>query len=266
MPGVQGALGRIMGMALKIGKKIEGTSPRFFSKAALVVTILPLWALWIYAYATFETLRNEVEGLPRFYGMYLYKEQVRSRLEGVVRMMTLLEEQGGEEGEGGRFEGLTQKEWESFDLFTGPEAAFVVVKRAGFRVLYPTEPPYGSAEFLGEPRGREAFLRTLQRMDADGFRGGYFSMEPSVKQEGGARKRSWYLAVAPVGEQLIGVLPVPEEQIRLSGGILEEAQESLLEERRKSFVRLTLPVVVLSSLFIWILYRRSMQSNRVRST
>ena len=84
-----------MGMALKVSKKINRASPRFFSKAALVVTILPLWALWVYAYATFETLQSEVEALPRFYGMYLYKEHVRSRLEGVARMMTLFEVRRG---------------------------------------------------------------------------------------------------------------------------------------------------------------------------
>ena len=106
-------------MALKVFEKIQGASPRFFSKAALVVTILPLWALWVYAYATLETLQSEVEALPRFYGDYLYKEHVRSRLEGVARMMTLFEVQGDEEIEGGRFEGLSHKEWERFDLFSG---------------------------------------------------------------------------------------------------------------------------------------------------
>ena len=254
-----------MGMALKVSKKIKGTSPRFFSKAALVVTILPLWALWVYAYATLETLQSEVEALPRFYGMYLYKEHVQSRLEGVSRMMTPFEVQGGEEIEGGRFERLTQKEWERFDLFSGPEEALIVVERAGLRILYPSELPYGSAVFLGEPEGREAFLRTLKRMDANGFRGGYFSIDTSDSPDG-SNKRSWFLAVAPVGEHLIGVLSVPEEQIRLSGGILEEAQENLLERRQRRFVRLTLPVVILSSLFIVLLCRQSRQSNRGRDT
>ena len=141
-------------MALKVFEKIQGASPRFFSKAALVVTILPLWALWVYAYATLETLQSEVEALPRFYGMYLYKEHVRSRLEGVARMMTLFEVQGDEEIEGGRFEGLSHKEWERFDLFSGQEEALIVLERAGLRILYPSEPPYGSAVFLGEPEGQ----------------------------------------------------------------------------------------------------------------
>lgn len=250
---------------MKVSRKIRGASPRFFSKAALVVTILPLWALWVYAYATLETLRSEVEALPRFYGMYLYKEHVQSRLEGVARMMTLVEVQGGEETEGGRFEGLTRKEWERFDLFSGPEEALIVVERAGLRILYPSGPPYGSAVFLGEPEGREAFLRTLKQMDANGFRGGYLSIDASDPPDG-SNKRSWFLAVAPLGEQLIGALPVPEEEIRLSGGILEEAQQNLLERRQRRFVRLTLPVVILSSLFIGILYRQGRQSNRGRGT
>ena len=54
-----------------------------------------------------------------------------------------------------------------------------MVEREGLRILHPSEPPYGSAEFLGEPEGREAFLRTLKQMDANGFRGGYFSIDTS---------------------------------------------------------------------------------------
>jgi hypothetical protein len=245
-----------MGMVLGISNRINGVSPRFLSNAALLVTILPLWALWVYAYATLKTVQTEVEALPRFYGMYLYKEHVRSRLEGAARRMALFEEQQSGEAEGVWFEGLTEEEWESFDLFSGPEEALIVVKRTGLCILYPSQPPYDAAEFLGDPVGREAFLRTLRRMDEDGIRGGYFSID-TADGSGEESKRSWFLAVASVGEDLIGVLPVPEEQIRLSGGILEDAQENLLVERRRRFVRLTLPVVILSSLFIGILYRQA---------
>lgn len=231
---------------------------RFFSKVALVVTILPLWALWFYAYATFESLQREVEALPRFYGMYLYKEHVRSRLEGAVRLMTHLEERRGESIVGDGIEYLTEEERERFRLFFGPEEALVVVERSGLRILYPSAPPYGSAAFLGEGEGRKAFLRTLRRMDVNGLRGGYLSIDASDPE--GPKQRSWFLAVAPVGEDLLCVLPVPEEQVRLSGGILEEAQENLIQERRRRFLRLTLPVVVLSTLFIAILSRGSKQS------
>jgi len=237
-------------MALKVSKKRKGTSPRFFSKAALLVTILPLWALWVYAYATLETLRSEVEALPRFYGMYLYKESIRSRLEGAARRMNLFE-----------LAGLTEAERARCGLFFGLEEELIVVERTGLRILCPSEPPYGSAEFLGEPDGRKAFVRTLQRMDAEGFRGGYFSVDTSDSSDR-PDKRTWYLAMAPAGEDLLCVLAVPEEQVRLSGGILEGAKENLLQERQRRFVRLTLPVVVLSSLFIVILYRQSRQSNR----
>jgi hypothetical protein len=250
-----------MGMALKVSNKRKGTSPRFFSKAALVVTILPLWALWVYAYATLRTLQSEVEALPHFYGMYLYKENVRSRLEGAAQRMTRFEDQRGLDIEGGRVEGLTETEGESFDLLFGLEEALIVVERAGFRILHPSEPPFGAAGFLGEPAGREAFLRTLQQMDANGLRSGYLSIDTSNTPDR-RNKRCWFLTMAPVGEALLSVLSVPEERVRLSAGILEEAKENLLEQRRKRFVRLTLPVVVLSSLFIVILYRQSRQSNR----
>ena len=248
---------------MKDSRKTRGVSPRFFSQLALLVTILPLWALWVYAYATLKSLQGEVEALPQFYGMYLYKEHVRSRLEGAARVMTLFEDQRGGQDEEGRAEEPAEEARERFDLFFGPEEVPIVVERTGMRILHPSGPPFGAAEFLDGPLGREAFLRTLQRMDADGLRVGYFSIDAEESPDRSG-KRTWFLAMAPVGEDLLCVLPVPEEQVRLSGGILEEAQGNLLRERRRRFVRLTLPVVVLSSLFIVILYRQSRQSSRGR--
>jgi hypothetical protein len=218
-----------------------------------------LWALWVYAYATLKTLQSEVETLPQFYGMYLYKENARSRLEGAAQRMTLLE--GGLDTERSRVEGPGEAEGERFDLLFGQEEALIVVERAGFRILHPSEPPFGAAEFLGEPAGREAFLRTLRQMDENGLRGGYLSIDTSNAADR-PNKRCWFLTMAPVGEALLSVLSVSEEQVRLSGAILEEAKKNLLEQRRRRFIRLTLPVVVLSSLFIVILYRQSRQSNR----
>jgi hypothetical protein len=252
-------------MALKVTKKSKKPSPRFFSKAALVVTILPLWALWVYSYATLRSLQDEVEALPRYYGMYLHKEYVRARLEEAVRLMSLLEGQEVDRAEGGKAEVLTEAEQRKYGLFLGLEQGFVVVERRGLRILHPSEPPYGTADFLGEPEARAAFLRTLRRMDDKGSRGGYFSIDTS---ESSARsdKRSWFLAMAPVGEDLLCILPVPEEQVRQSGGILEDAQEELLRERRKRFVCLTLPVVVLSCLCIGILCRQIRPSRHGRDT
>jgi hypothetical protein len=98
-------------------------------------------------------------------------------------------------------------------------------------------------------------------MDAEGFRGGYLSIDTSNAPDR-SDKRCWFLTMAPVGDALLSVLSVPEERVRLSGGILEVAKENLLEQRRSRFVRLTLPVVVLSSFFIVILYRQSRRPNR----
>ncbi len=252
-------------MALTVFKGNYVTSPRFFSKAALVVTILPLWALWFYAYATFRSLQGEVEALARFYGMHLYKEQAQYRLEGAARLMILWEGERREGIEEGGVEGLTGEEWERFRLLFGPDEEPILVERTGLRILFPSEPPYGAASFLDEPRGRKAFLRTLQTMVEGGLRGGYFSIE-SPDWPGPSNRRSWFLAVAPVAEDLLCILPVPEERIRLSGGALAEAQEDMLERRRRRFVRLTVPVVALSSLFLGILYCRSRRTSRDRDT
>ena len=252
-------------MNLKDRKGIGERGPRFFSKAALLLTILPLWALWVYAYASMVSLERAVEALPRFYGMYLYKEHVRARIEETVRQLGLHEGRKEREGRGGWVDRLTEEEERRLQRAFGPDEGFIVVARPGFRILYPCRPPYGEAEFLGDPGGREAFMRTLQRMDETEVRSGYLSIaSPGAPENQG--KRCWYLAVVPAGADLLCVLAVPESRIRLSGGILEEAQEGLLQGRIKRFVSLTLPVVILSSLFIWILYRRSGMWNRGRDT
>ena len=256
-------------MNLTVLKRNFVTNPRFFSKAALVVTILPLWALWFYAYATLRSLESEVEVLARSYGMYLYKQQAQYRLEGAARRMILLEEQRSGGIEGGRVEGLSREEWDRFRVLFEPEEVPILVERTGLRILCPSEPPYGSASFLDDPEGRTAFLRTLKRMEEEGLRRGYFSIDSSESPDRSER-RTWFLAVAPVGEELLCILAVPEEQVRLSGGllggVLEEAQKDLLGEKRRRFVRLTVPVVVLSSLFVWILYRQTRRSSRGRHT
>ena len=151
---------------------------------------------------------------------------------------------------------LTEAEQRLFDLSFGSEEAPVVVERKGLRILHPSEPPYGTADFLGEPEARQAFLRTLRRMDDNGSLDAYFSIDTSDPSTGPG-KQSWFLAMAPAGEDLLCILPVPEEQVRHAGGILEKAQEELLLERSRRFVRLTLPVVILSSVFIGILYRQN---------
>jgi hypothetical protein len=246
-----------MGM---ISKGAGTPSQRFFSKAVLVVTILPLWALWIYAYTTLKSLEREVEALPRFYGMYLYKENVRARLEEAARLVGLLEDERVRRVGGETPWVFTEEGRESLDLLFGPDAALVVVEREGLRILYPSEPPYGNADFLNDAEARSTFLRTLQRMEANGFRGAYFSVDAS-DFSGESKRRRWFLTVAPAGEALLCVVPVPEERVSQSGGTLGEAQEDLLQERRRQFVFLSLPVVLLSSIFIGVLCRQQGRSD-----
>jgi len=152
---------------------------------------------------------------------------------------------------------------EEWGLSIDPEGALIVVERQGLHIVHPTEPPYGSVDFLGEPEARTAFLRTLEGMEELGSRGGYFSID-TLAPLGESKKRRWFLLVAPAGEDLLCILPVPEERGRRTGDILAGAQGNLLREKRRRFVLWTLPVVVLSSLFIGILYRRQTKSDRGR--
>jgi hypothetical protein len=234
-------------MGIMTRNTVKG-SQRSFSKGALLVTIVSLWALWAYAYSTLRSLENEVEALPKYYGMYLYRESVRDRLEEAARQVGLMND---------------QEDWRDLGMFLGPEEALVLVERQGLRILHPTEPPYGSADFLGEAEARTAFLRTLERMEEQGSRGGYLSID-TPGTLGGWNKKRWFLLVAPAGEDLLCILPVPEERGRRTGDILAGAQGNLLREKRRRFVLWTLPVVVLSSLFIGILYRRQTKSDRGR--
>lgn len=245
--------------------KAGGASRRFFSQAVLLVTILPLWALWVYAYSTLESFQREVDSLPRFYGMYLYKEDVRARLEEAARRVGRLEAQGAHGVEWEETDERKEELRENLRLLFGPEEGLLVVERGSLRVLYPPEASGGPAGFLNRPDTRKAFLRTLQRMAESGSESGFFSIDTS-DESGGSHKRCWFLAMEPVGEDLLILLPVPEERLRKSGLILEEAQGSLLKERRKRFVRLTLPVVLLSSVFIGILHSQRGRPNRGRRT
>jgi hypothetical protein len=251
-------MGKVSGEA---GKR----AARFSSKAVLVVTIVPLWALWIYAYANLRSLQGEVDALPRFYGMYLYKEHVRARLQEAARQVSLFKKQSVDGIEAGTAEAVTEEERRDLDLLFGPGESLVVVVRKGLRILYPSGPPYGSADFLDEPEARAAFLRTLRRIDRKGSPGGYFSIKTS-DASGASVTRGWFLAVAKAGEDLLCIVPVPEERIRRSGGILEEAQQNLLQASRRRFVRLTLPVVVLNTVLIGILYRKQGKGHQGRGT
>lgn len=243
-----GMIGRVSGKAGKPGAS-------FYSKAVLLVTIVPLWALWIYAYANLRSLQGELDALPRFYGMHLYKEHIRARLQEAARQVSLLEEQSADGIKAGTVEAVTEEERKHLDLLFGPEESLVLVDRRGLRILHPSRPPYGSADFLAEPEATTAFLRTVRRIDEKGSSGGYFSIRTS-DASGASATRGWFLAVAIAGEDLLCIVPVPEERIRRSGGILEEAQQNLLQASRRRFVCLTLPVVVVNTVLIGILYRK----------
>jgi hypothetical protein len=252
-------------VALKVSRGTDERLKKFSSKALVVVTILPLWALWVYAYASLRSLQTEMETLPRFYGMHLYKEYVRARLEEAARVVSVLGEQRVQRTEEGTAKWFGEEGRKNLAFLLGPEEAFVVVERGGLRILHPSGPPYGSAEFLVEPAARHAFLRTVQRMDASGSQGGYFSIE-NPDPEVHPSTHGWFLAMASAGEDLLCILPVPEEKMRQAGGVLQEAQKTLLEERRKKFLLVTLPVLLLSSVFIVILCRQQSDWDGERKT
>lgn len=206
---------------------------------SVLLTIIPLWALWVFAYVSLSTLQEGMEALPRFYGMHLFKEQVRMRLERAAREM--------DRGMGRSADGETERR--EVELWLRFEPSLVVVDLRALEIVYPPPGQRGMVGFPGGPAQRAALLEILRKMVRNGSREGYFSLRLPVSSGSGSVER-WFLSVEPAGLDHLCILPVPERVVKASGDILQEAQEALLAERRRLFVMASLPVVLLSSVLL----------------
>lgn len=215
----------------------------------LLATLLPLWVLWAYSYASLKGLQVETDRLPRFFGIHLYKQQVLRQLElfaGVVDQLDRV-----------KSEAFTDALNEEFDLneigmlarLSGLDEALLLVRSKGLEILYPSSPGEKLAPVMGDSGDRRALLRTLQHIAENRAREGYFSIAPKDDSLGQGVSR-WYLAVAYAGKDLLCVFMIPEETVSGAGATLQSAQEALFEDRLSRFLSCTLPVMVLSSILI----------------
>ena len=225
----------------------------WISRAGMTLTvILPLWALWIFAYMSFQTYKSEMEDLPYFYGIHLYKKQVQEQLERILKILVSPEGQRwGTTPAEPDLESYEQQ-MDQMTLLFGDDQSFLLVRMDGFQVLYPSVQSGDLSVILDNARYREAFFNTLERITESGSQEGYFS----IYGEGVAsppESTFWLIIVASTGKGLLGLCLIPQRTLDRSGGILQSAQEAMLQENIDRFLYVTLPVVILSTVLIGFL-------------
>ncbi len=246
------------GKTLKSMKKEGQAHHRVSTRSMLLVSILPLWALWFFSFFSYQNLLSEMETLPRFFGMHLYKEYIRGPLERFAKVVGVLESQHHAEKQEDGQDQFLEHDLERLALLSGVDTPFIVVRLKKQRILYPLGPTYESASFLEESDSRTAFFSTLQRIADNGSLEGYLFIDftdPSQKEKTGR----WFLLAAPAAEDLFCILLVSEKKLAQSGSILQEAQEALLQEKLKQFRNATIPALLLTSTLIGLLHRQRKQ-------
>ena len=214
-----------------------------------LVATIPLWIFWIYAYVSFHSLQSEMDRLPRFYGIHLYKKQIFGQLELFAKVVDQFESRQLRSPLTFLKEKYDKNEIDQMAHLFGLDQPFLQVRRNGLRVLHPSSPTGALAAVLQDPYDSKAFFHTLKRITDQGSKEGYFSVGAShpASQPFAAR---WYLAVAYAGQELLCILMIPEEQTNDSGNILHAAQEALFQEKRKKFIYVSLPFSILASVLI----------------
>ncbi len=229
---------------------------RWISRSGwILVTLLPLWALWGFSWFTLKGLENWMERVPRHYGIHLYKQQLQGQLELFARVIDLFENNGSRT----RLEYLNQKysrgEIDQMAVLFGLDSPIMIVQPEDFGILYPTRPSGPLAVLLENPASRGALVKTVKRMVDKGDKEGYFSLSGSGADPGSA-DRHWYLSVAYSGGNLLCILLVPEDSIQRSGETLQAAQGIRFQERLHRYLWITVPILALSSLLILLLSLR----------
>lgn len=219
---------------------------RFLRSGLIVATILPLWALWVYAFMSLLSLQSEMNRLPRFYGLHLYKNQILGQLELFAKVVDQFETRKPYSTLAYLHEKYNTSEIDQIANLFGLDNPFLLVQREGFRVIHPLEPTGDLAVLLQDPGIRKDFFRTLKRVTDKESKEGYFFVDARRSSSRPAVTR-WFLTVAYAGEELLCILMVPEEQMDDSGKILQSAQEALFQETLKKFLYFSLPILILTS-------------------
>ena len=219
--------------------------------ALLLAMLLPVWAVWTYAYATIRGLRDEMGVLPRFYGIHLYKEQTRRQLESFARYAGSLDQEGRLAAPrlpnaGGSREKLS----EAASLF-GLDGPLLVLRRDRLQILYPAWPEGVLAVILGDAGYRKALFHVVSQMAAEGLSEGFCYLGAS--ESAPEVNPRWYLLAASAGQKILCVFMVPEKNVNGAGDHLLFAQDTLLREAVWRFLMVSLPIVVLSSVWLGML-------------
>ena len=239
--------------------------PNKYPKSILWISIFSLWLLWAYAYFNFQFLLTEMEALPHFYGMHLFKEHIRGPIDRFAKVINALKGDNDLENPQDYEALFVEHDLEMMVLFSDLDTPFIVVKLQGEQILYPPGPDFEKVSFLERKDSRIAFFRTLEKIDANDSKGGYFFtdfVDPSNLQGTGR----WFLSVAEATEGLYCILLVPEERIKQSGKVLQDAQTALILEKQSRFRMFTLPILIPITILMWLLNSRRKPSQGLPDT
>jgi hypothetical protein len=258
-----GFVSRTGGRRLRAACRRSAGARGWLSRTALLLAmLLPVWAVWAYAYATLRGLRGEVGALPRFYGIHLHKEQTRKQLECFARFAGSMEDVGRLASPGlPNAREIRERLGEAARLF-GLDGPLLVLGRDRLQVLYTASPEGTLASILGDAGTREALFLVVSKMAAEGLREGFCYLGASGPAA--AASARWYLLAAYAGRSILCVLMVPEKNVNGAGDHLLLAQDTLLRESLTRFVMVTLPIVFVSSMWLGMLCwgGRSRRSDR----
>lgn len=222
-------------------------------RGVLLASLLPLWALWGYTYVTLLGFQGGMEMLPRFYGMHLYKENLRGQLSRLsVVVAGLVDGKEVKASTPGDNRAFPAEELETTIHMAGFKEMLLVVHRHESSILYPEKASGGTLSFVQDDAYRKSFFRTLMRMNASGAQEGYFSVSSGNPLDTREPSR-WFIEAVPVNKDLWCIGLVPEKDLKMSGNILQAAQQAFVEERVERFLYTTLPILVPISLLVILL-------------
>jgi hypothetical protein len=235
--------------------------PQFTWHAFLWLAVaisIPIFAICIFLYVSLEELGDETAHLARFYGMFLFKEQISHLLVTMAKGLEPFQREEPYPIDRGERVSCLEQILQSARC-AGLYEHLIVVDRKAATVLYPSYWQKGRLEFLEDPAKRAEFFRIIQGAGPETPVQGYFSVDTPDGNVGS--HGMWYVAAVPVGQDFLLIALVSEGDIHIAGNTMQAAQQELIKKRGRGLLFYVLPAGLASALIIGYLFC-SMGTNR----
>jgi hypothetical protein len=216
-----------------------------------VVISIPILAICIFLYVSLKELGDETAHLARFYGMFLFKEQISNLLVTMAKGIEPLQRDEPYPLDRGERVSCLEQILQSARC-AGLYEHLVVVDRKAGTVLYPSHWQKGRLEFLEDPVKKAEFFRIVQGAGPERPFQGYFSADTPDGNIGS--HGMWYVSAVPAGKDFLLVALVSEGDIHIAGDTMQAAQEELVRKRGRDFLLYVLPAGLASALVIGYLF------------